>query len=109
MLIPVSRKSESKNDSLRPGAAINSAKTAAVVTNVPFDCIGLDARILMRYDMRGFARYTVELFCSMVPRHGCASARMVWRRERQPKHPQLGTVPFRNYGGLPSRSRVKLG
>jgi len=35
MRIPVSLKSESKNDSLRPGAAINSTKTVAVVTRVP--------------------------------------------------------------------------
>jgi hypothetical protein len=35
MLIPVSLKNESKNDLLRPGAAINSAKTVAVVTKVP--------------------------------------------------------------------------
>jgi hypothetical protein len=35
MLIPVSLKNESRKDSLRPGAAINSAKTVAVVTRVP--------------------------------------------------------------------------
>ncbi|MGA2336170.1 MAG: glycosyltransferase family 1 protein [Terriglobales bacterium] len=27
--------------------------------------VGLDGRILMHYDMRGLARYTVELFCAM--------------------------------------------
>lgn len=35
MLIPVSLKNESRKDSLRRGAAINSAKTVAVVTRVP--------------------------------------------------------------------------
>jgi hypothetical protein len=35
MRIPVSLKNESKNDSLRPGAAINSARTVAVVTRLP--------------------------------------------------------------------------
>jgi hypothetical protein len=27
--------------------------------------VGLDGRILMHYEMRGFARYTLELFCAM--------------------------------------------
>ena len=35
-----------------------------VSANTPIR-IGIDGRILMHYEMRGFARYTVELFRAM--------------------------------------------